>query len=40
MADKEAPEMAYIKLKEEKKKAQEVYTEVGFKNLFSLFYCI
>lgn len=26
-------EMAYIKLKEEKKKVQEVYTEVGFKNL-------
>jgi AraC-like DNA-binding protein len=26
-------EMAYIKLKEEKKKAQEVYIEVGFKNL-------
>ena len=26
-------EMAYIQLKEEKKKAQEVYTEVGFKNL-------
>lgn len=26
-------EMAYIKLKEEKKKAQEVCTEVGFKNL-------
>lgn len=26
-------EVAYIKLKEEKKKAQEVYTEVGFKNL-------
>ena len=25
--------MAYIKLKEEKKKVQEVYTEVGFKNL-------
>ncbi len=26
-------EMAYIKLKEEKKKVQEVYTDVGFKNL-------
>lgn len=26
-------EMAYIKLKEEKKKVQEVYSEVGFKNL-------
>src|SRR5690606_36147551 len=26
-------EIAYIKLKEEKKKAQEICTEVGFKNL-------
>jgi len=27
-------EMAYIKLKEENKKVQDICTEVGFKNLF------
>ncbi|MDA3616286.1 helix-turn-helix domain-containing protein [Chitinophagaceae bacterium LY-5] len=32
MADKKRLEMAYIKLKEEKKKVQEVCLEVGFKN--------